>query len=210
LLTVCCVQVGNYQGRGADYVNALYRACELYITVPHRFVCVTDDATGLKEGIETLPADDDAPGWWQKICLFRPGHFAGNGRILFIDLDTIILGNIDDIASYDGGFAGTGNFRNGTAPFSSCMMAWQNGTMHHLYTRWIEASRPMDRWGDDEWIRNTEPVTAKLNRLYPGIRSYKYHHLRDDPGDARVVIFMAVPKPHQFLDTEWVRNAWHP
>jgi hypothetical protein len=208
-VTVVAVQVGNYLGRGAEYVNCLHRSVEKCITVPHRFVCVTDDPTGLRDGIETLPADDNAPGWWQKICLFRPGRFKDADRILFIDLDTIILRNIDDIASYDGGFAGTGNFRTGGPPFSSCMMAWQNGTMHHLYTKWIAANRPMDRWGDDEWIRNTELNTAKLNRIFPGIRSYKYHHLKDDPGDARVVIFMARPKPHTLTEA-WVREAWRP
>lgn len=209
MLTLCCVQVQNYQGCGADYVNSLHRACNLYVTVPHRFVCVTDDPAGLHDGIETMEPDPGAPGWWQKLTLLRPGRFKNAGRILFIDLDTIILRNIDDVASYDGPFAGTGNFRTGGAPFSSCMMAWQNGSMHHLYTRWIEANRPMDRWGDDEWIRNTEPNTAKLNRKFPGIKSYKFHHLKDDPGDARIVIFVARPKPHTLTEA-WVREAWRP
>lgn len=209
MLTICCVQVQNYCGNGAGYVNALHRAIRTHITVPFRFVCITDDTNGLDDHIKTLDADPDAPGWWQKLTLFKRGRFNDADRILFIDLDTIILKNIDDVASYQGGFAGTGNFRSGGPPFSSCMMAWKNGTMHHLWEKWIALNRPMTRWGDDEWIRNTELETAKLNRLFPGICSYKFHKLKDDPGDARIVIFMARPKPHELTEA-WVREAWRP
>ena len=40
---------------GASYVNRLYDMVERNTTVPHRFVCFTDDANGLNPNIETRP-----------------------------------------------------------------------------------------------------------------------------------------------------------
>ena len=210
-LTVCCVETGNYKGRGRDYVHALANGVRRHVTVPYRFACLTDNPDGLDDRIEVLTPPDGlkGSGWWNKLFLFSPGLFRDADRILFFDLDTIILKNIDDIASYDGGFAGMGNFRNGGWPFSSCMMAWQNGTMTHLWSDWNALGRPVTTYGDDEFIRNHEPNTAKLNRIFPGIQSYKFHKLKSDPKDARVVIFVQRPKPHDLIE-DWVRASWTP
>lgn len=42
----------------ASYVNVLYNACRRNITGDFRFVCLTDDATGLGPEIEACPIPD--------------------------------------------------------------------------------------------------------------------------------------------------------
>ena len=42
---VVCIKWGNKFG--ADYVNSLYRMVEKNLTIPHRFVCFTDNAEGI-------------------------------------------------------------------------------------------------------------------------------------------------------------------
>ena len=50
---ILCVKWGNKFSAG--YVNKLYSMVERHLTLPHRFVCLTEDPTGLNEEIETKP-----------------------------------------------------------------------------------------------------------------------------------------------------------
>lgn len=89
----------------AAYVNVLYAAVQAHLSSPFRFVCLTDDPRGLRPGIVTsgipdiglTPAQIAAPGVWRKLALFHPDlRSLGLGsRVLFIDLDMMILGNLD-------------------------------------------------------------------------------------------------------------------
>ena len=58
-----------------EYVNRLYKMVEKNLTVPHRFVCFTDDSEGILEEIETRPLpelnDTGLPEKaWKKLGLF--------------------------------------------------------------------------------------------------------------------------------------------
>ena len=46
---VLCIKWGNKFP--ADYVNKLYRMVERHLSLPHRFVCLTDNTTGLNSEI---------------------------------------------------------------------------------------------------------------------------------------------------------------
>jgi len=52
-VNVICIKWGDLYS--SDYVNKLYAMVERNITRDHRFVCLTDDTTGLKSEIETTP-----------------------------------------------------------------------------------------------------------------------------------------------------------
>ena len=47
---VICIKWGTKFG--AEYVNRLYRMVQKNLTIPHRFVCFTDNSEGLSDGIE--------------------------------------------------------------------------------------------------------------------------------------------------------------
>ena len=53
LKNVLCVKWGSKFS--ADYVNRLYNMVERHLTLTHRFICLTDDPTGLHPLIETRP-----------------------------------------------------------------------------------------------------------------------------------------------------------
>ena len=59
-VNVLCLKWGKRYG--ADYVNRLYRGVSANLSRPFRFVCVTDDPSGLAAGIETAPFDEQPPG----------------------------------------------------------------------------------------------------------------------------------------------------
>jgi hypothetical protein len=107
--TVLCMKWGRKYG--AHFVNALFAGVTRNLTPPFRFLCLTDDAGGLADGIETaplpeLPFDIEAGGWqrhegtWRKIAVFRRGLAALEGPILFLDIDVVIVGGLDRLFDY--------------------------------------------------------------------------------------------------------------
>ena len=93
---------------GADYVNRLYNMVKRNTTLPFTFVCFTDDAEGLDAEIDArpLPPMDLPEGrerGWRKLSIFQKDSGL-DGRVLFLDLDTVIVGNIDDYLTIDGDF----------------------------------------------------------------------------------------------------------
>ncbi len=102
--TVICIKWGTLYG--SDYVNRLYRMVKDNTSRPLRFICFTDDATGIEEGVETAPLPDITlpeimiyrP--WRKISLWQNNLYNLEGPVLFLDLDILITGSIDDFFDY--------------------------------------------------------------------------------------------------------------
>lgn len=91
-VTVACVKWGTKYD--AEYVNKLYRGVKRHSHgAMGRFVCFTDDSSGLCDGItarEFPPTPVKWQGWWNKALLFAPqAHTSLCGRVVFIDLDTV-------------------------------------------------------------------------------------------------------------------------
>jgi len=156
------------------------------------------------------------PGWWAKMELFRPGLF--NGPVLYLDLDTLIVGDLTEIASYSGDpLALLSDFYR---PYNgqSGMMMWTPGPQ----SAWI-----WDNWvrQPDYWMRNYHGdgnVIDSLSTQYPEhvnrlqdlfpeqIVSYKVHARLGMPTNARVVCFHGYPKPNNkecgWAYAEWLRR----
>lgn len=108
-----------------DYVNVLFNACRKQIQGDFRFICLTDDSEGLISGVEALPIPDIGlaenlwytPGVWPKLALYCADLHGLRGRALFIDLDMMITGPLDEMFEVPGGYvalaAGRGWSPNG-------------------------------------------------------------------------------------------------
>jgi len=68
-LHVVCVKYGTLYG--ADYVNKLYRGVKAFLTIPHDFICFTDNPTGLEAEIKVIEIDNKFGGWWSKANIFN-------------------------------------------------------------------------------------------------------------------------------------------
>lgn len=104
---VICVKWGDKFG--AEYVNRLYKMVEKNLTIPHRFVCFTDNPNGIMEGVEIRPLpelnDDGLPEKaWKKLGLFTDKLSDLEGEALFLDLDVIVKDNIDCFFEKEGEF----------------------------------------------------------------------------------------------------------
>ena len=206
-LSVVVVQTGNYLGRGAEYVRKLRASVRKHLTLPHKFYVVTDDAASLYRGMTVKPAC--LPGWWEKLRLFKPGMFPG-GRVLFLDLDTFIVGNIDDIASYDGPFATLRDFwrEDGLGP---AVMLWNTEAELGIWEGWEAAGKPMKHAnGDQGWLEQHYGRRKPdiLQDRHPGrFVSYKTHCTNGVPEGASVVCFHGKPRPHEVAG--WAVEVWN-
>lgn len=95
-ISICCFRWNNWQGEwGPEYVNRLYRAVERNLSLPHRFVCFTDDARGLDPNIELGPWNPPSlKGWLPTLQAYSPDSGL-TGRIWILDCDIIITNSID-------------------------------------------------------------------------------------------------------------------
>jgi hypothetical protein len=86
---------------GPEHVHRLRTMVERNLTVPHEFVCVSDRPI---EGIKTIPLDRSKfihGTRFAKLMLYRPdGPLAGR-RVLYLDLDCIVTGELDSLVQRD-------------------------------------------------------------------------------------------------------------
>lgn len=210
MLRIVCVQTGNYLGRGVEYVNVLFDQVRrnLKAGTAGEFVVFTDElATGYLPEISQRVLPAGLKGWWAKLWLFAPGVFAEGDRILYFDLDTLVVGSLDEIAAYQGKFAILGDFyRPGS--LQSSVMAWTAGEMDHVWKAWDSLGRPELPGGDQQFIESFCDRATIWQRLLPGtFVSYKVHCKPTPPKGAAVICFHGLPRPHDVTEG-WVPQAW--
>lgn len=190
MLNVICVNYNNYAGCGGMYVDRLRNAVEKHLpwTMSYKFHVLTE---------KDIPKDID--GWWSKLYLFEKGRF--EGRCLYFDLDTILVGSIKDLAHYDGEFACISDFFYPLL-MSSGVMAWEAGKADDILERWEASGRPqIGSRGDGAWVSSIKPKADRLDVLFPRqIVSFKRDCLGGIPEGAKVVAFHGLPRPHSLHD----------
>lgn len=201
-LTVACVEWGNYCGHGARYVRNLREAVARWLGLPHRFVCLTDRPSA-HPGTETVRLAGDRPGWWNKVELFRPGLFAG--RVLFLDLDTFLVGALDELARRTG-IIHLGMWGWKKNDYGSGVMVWDAGEHAEIWERY-SPQVPREYRGDQDWLTALGGWEALP---FPLVCSYKYHCNDGPPAGASVVCCHGPRKPHTELGARfaWARAAW--
>lgn len=203
-MIVACVKVGTRYG--PEYVNRLAAMVARHTTLPYRFVCLTDDPAGVT--CETAPIGTDAPGWWAKLVLFRPHPALVGQRVLFFDLDTVLVGSIDPLLAYRGEFAILRDFYRPQG-YGSAIMAFAAGFGPNVWTSFLAKRDDImaSAHSDQTWIEHEVPQADRWQDVCPGlIGSYKADAMQDSPKGFAVCCFHGIPKPHEV--DGWVRQAW--
>jgi len=167
-----------------EYVNKLWRGLQNY--------------TAFNVELEVI-RQTKYPGWWGKIEQFPPKE-----RIILMDIDLVITGNIDFLFEYQG-------------PFCAWRDPWAdglNGSVHSIAEGFGESLRAeferqpetyMRRYySDQEFLRDHTVPDYWHDGL---IQSYKADNCEHSPGAARIVVFHGHPKPHE-IKTGWVTEQW--
>lgn len=215
MTTVTCVFVRGEYPYTVEYVSRLRAMVARWMDRPFRFVCLTDRP-------ELMPTDVDpiavtklkgfAP--WTKLELFNPVR-QWTGRMLYLDLDTLIVAPLAQILDVPAPFAitadpigrrGKDSFgRQIVRRFNSSVMVWDGGTQTDLYTNWTpwDANRLS---GDQDWIGELRPDALPMPRAwFPRISEV----VRPPwPADAKVIL-VKVPKNHIVAEEQpWFAPLW--
>lgn len=215
-LTVACVWVKANVPYGAEYVTNLRAMVARHLTRPHRFVCLTDRPARIPDvSTQSIAHDPSVFGWWAKLELFNPKRFTG--RVLYLDLDTLVVGSLDEVVDYPSRFAllphgGTfsgvykGKARRIVPKFNSSVMVWDAGVNSALYTEWAPMMAE-EFHGDQDFIGERMPDGAVMPaEWFP--RLSEIGHLAAPPEAAKVVL---CKKPKNTIAAEiypWVNRAW--
>lgn len=107
-VNVLCLKWGDYYG--AEYVNRLYAGVKRNLSRPFRFVCVTDNAEGLRPEVDSVPFPENPdvigrnwPNIFIKLLLFKDGFANLSGPTLFLDIDLLVTGSLDKFFDYKPG-----------------------------------------------------------------------------------------------------------
>ncbi len=212
---VLCMKWGSLYP--AEYVNILYSACRKYITGDFLFVCLTNESEGIRSEVEIHPVPEIGldewhyyNGAWPKIAVFLSNLYGLEGRALFIDLDTVLLGNIDALFEVPGALVAIDNDpwkeKTGQPQTMSSIFAFDLGSLGHLVEQ-IKADR-------DVLVKRHTIEQAFLHAAVQSISywpqewlvSFKYHLRRPLLVDrflppripskqARLLIFHGKPRP---------------
>lgn len=198
MLTVCVLNWHNYLGRGAEYVEKMRNMVARNLTIPHRFVEVTE---------HDIP--QGRSGWFNKLHLLE----MFDGEVLYLDLDIVITGNIDAIveagrsdpsriwARDDWSYPVTRPQLGREATINSSVMYWCG----RKDMAGAEALIPVTH-GDQGII--TQLHWPDRIGLLPNdlVKSYKYDHLQGR-GNSPLCVMHGSPKCHEITD-RWVVECW--
>ena len=179
-LTVACVlkSGGCYT---PEYVERLKAGVDANLS-GHRFVCLSD-----MDVPDRIPLTENLPSWWSKLELFKL-----KGPVLYFDLDTVITGDLTEIASYPHTFTMLSDFYRLERPASG-VMAW-NGDYSHLLIEY-DPNVKYPGHGDQGYLGYKLGKVDRFQDLFPGqITSRKVFRTRKP--NERVVCFHGEPRPH--------------
>lgn len=220
MIQFICVWTGTKYG--SEYPIALQRGIERHCRRPFELVCLTDQTEQLP-GLRMVRIDHfQLSGWWAKMLLLDP-WVRGRGRSIFLDLDTVIVGDLDPLI--DVPVRGVGicaNFTRaatgrGPCRYGSCVMVLEDGwgteSWIHFWKHRQSVMSICGNLGDQMamervWhIQGVEP-TILQTMLPEGYMVGRRDLSPSGPPDGSSLIILAGPhKPHN-SPYRWVREAW--
>lgn len=221
MLTVACVFMRGPYPYTIDYVIRLERMVRKHLDRPFRFVCLTDRAKDIVPwGIEAIPipnlkgiVPDNGVGYWSKVWLFHP-DMGWNGRVLFLDLDTLVVNALDPIVDYPASLALASDVlthsnsdrfgRRVVRRFNSSVMVWDGGLHTDLFTRWTpDVAQKLST--DQDWIgEQSEEAKAMPLEWFPRI-SQAQPPWADD---AKVVLVKKPKNAEASKKWPWFDEMW--
>ena len=217
LVNVVCVKWGSKYG--PEYVNILQAMVKKNLSLPHRFICFTDNNNGLNSDIETFPLNEtQLEGWWHKLTLFKSDLFGLTGRILYLDLDVIIIDSIDEMfLNYKEGFVIIKDWNSrATVFYNSSVFLYNIGELSDVWNNFNTENykNKMTNGGDQIWITKQMPNAT----LWPDAwcKSFKYHCQDEIPKGSKIIVFHGQPNPpdaiigkvRRYPAAPWIGDYW--
>ncbi len=227
-VTIACVYRSGSRLYSPQYVGVLHNMVARNVTLPYRFVCVSD----VDVPCERIPLGTNWPGFYSKLELFREGLFSG--PVVYFDLDTVIHGNIDALlqraSEVEFGVVSDplgGHMNSSVMAFTSdCSFIFDKfkkvgrldrALRHHAWftLRRIGLEHCLN-WGSsygdqgftEMCLREAGTVVERLDDLLPGFFSvFGFTATADVEPKSSVCLMMGRPKPHE-ITHGWITAHW--
>lgn len=222
---VVCMKWGT--AYGPEYVNILAAMVRRHLTLPHRFICFTDDTTGIHSHIETRPIPEiplgSAPIYsgWRKLASLSPA-LGLEGTVLFLDLDLVIMENIDSFFTFEPGkFCIIENWTQmGQGIGNSSVYRYEANAHHDIFDDFSKNHEQIYKDVDNEQMYLTWQVAKNHDVKYwpdAWVRSFKRHSLPNrllryfvapkPPKDCKILVFHGPPKPIDAANGNWPQKG---
>jgi hypothetical protein len=190
-----------------QYTEPMLNMIGRHTTVDHEVVILGDEATSPLQG------------WWAKLKIFDPKVFKDYDNVLYIDINQIIKGNIDELILLDTPFAALQGVRPGRVLRDPSIPIGINSGIMKWCTKYKATDKIWDEWnsapfvtchGDQQFTGDVMGGDIELIQdLLPGqIASFKDEYDPEREDDYRIVCFHGYPKPHEIPDFELVKEHW--
>jgi hypothetical protein len=214
----------------AKHVNVLRKMVARHYSSPHRFVCITDDASGLDPEVEAIPIWDDhasvmsphgyrAPSCYRRLRVFSPEMATTIGpRFLCLDLDTVIVGDVAPIFDRTEDFIIWGE-TNPQSFYNGSMFMMSAGARRQVWEEFDPSTSPMaayraGKFGSDQgWISYRLGPGEAIWGMKDGVYSWRVHLEAKGgrlPANARIVHFHGKVDPDSRIAQrhDWVKKAY--
>ena len=210
----------------AEHVNVWASMLRRNITVPYELACVTDMPEGIDSKVRIIPlpefeqvdnknwqADKGLPQCYRRLDMYRKDAAKTYGkRILCLDLDVVVTGNIDHIVSADVDFAmtlGTAGHR----PYNGSLQMLKAGARPQVIERFLPeaavAASAMYVGSDQAWLTYCLGWTERYFGTQHGVHFYKKKST-ELPDDCRMMFFAGKINPwdYQLHRLDWVAEYY--
>ena len=215
---VVCVNFGDKYG--PEYVENLYEMVADNCTIPYGFLTITDDYTKSGRSGTTFVPEEHFDGWWNKMHIYR-ADLPAHGNILYLDLDVVITGNIDDLFTYGGNnwatlndFIRLNRMMTPKTLYNSSVVKFKVGQLDHVWRKFLEDPHKNSKTpGGDQAFLHKHTILTKPPAFYPDkwITSYRWDIRQNGLKDTnKIAVFHGLPNPldKEVLEKEaWVRKA---
>lgn len=196
-----------------EYIQRLIRGVSEHLSIPFRFTVHTP-----QESDEYLTK---IPGCFARLRMFDPAWQEANdirGRVVCMDLDSVVVGNLDSLFEIDDPFAilQGANAAN-PCPYNGSIWMTTAGYRPDVWEDFsLEAAKavPFHSFPDDQgWMAHKIPgatnwkvgATSGIYALgKPGWRA----NLDVLPREAKLVVFPGWRDPSKFTHLPWVQENW--
>ena len=217
-VNVVCMKWGDKYS--SEYVNKLYAMVQKHLNIAHNFICLTDDTSGIRKEVQTLPIptikvparNDVSP--WRKLLMFSKKIGKIKGKTLFLDLDMVIVDNIDCFFTFSDEFCIIENWtQKGRGIGNSSVYAFKFGKYEFVLKEFVENMDEILQKYDNEQIYLSKRIGNI--KFWPDewCKSFKIHCLPGGllnlfftpkmPKGAKIIVFHGNPKPEDAIAGKW-------
>ncbi|MDM0044333.1 glycosyltransferase [Variovorax dokdonensis] len=242
---VVCMKWGTKYG--PEYVNKLYAMTRRHLSGQFRFICLTDDAVGIRKEVECFPIPPveirpELPGVrdraWRKLTTFSADlgdKYGLEGTALFLDLDVVVVGSLDEFFTVPGEFLIIKDYRRPwRVTGNSSVYRWKIGALTDVLAYFREHEVAIRQKFRNEQTYLSDYLHGKGKLAYwpsEWCPSFKYHGIPLWPSNywrppfvpegAKVMVFHGECNPPDALagrrnrrfryiqPATWVAEHWH-